>query len=1079
MNDWPQTGYEGLAPESAEAVDQACDQFEQAWRDGHAPAIEGVVSTALADQRPVLLLELLLLDIQFRRGVGQLPAMADYQARFPEIESWWLRRALMPSTVEFNGQTTPGSSANRQPIPGFEIIGELGRGGMGIVFKARDVHLQRVVALKTLIGGVHAASGEREQFRHEAESTAHLDHPNIVPVYEVGDAAGAPYFSMKYYAGGSLARLDRTRGADFRAVARTVEKISRAVHHAHQRGVLHRDLKPSNVLLDEDGEPHVADFGLAKRFDPRVGPSDVSTIVGTPGYMAPEQALGGSDLTTATDVYGLGAILYELLTEKPPYAGDSPQALIELLTDHAPIKPTARNPRVPRDLETIALKCLAKDPRRRYQTAEALADDLKRWQTGRPIVARPTAAWEWAWRWVRRRPIAAAFAAIMVATLSALLIALGVSYDRISRSLAHEREARSSLVEAFDREQKYLYFERVGSAHRLWNSNQTERANQLIESCPPHLRRWEWRYLDRLRRPDCVELSGRSEPIMAVAYSPDGAAFATADRDGLIRIWDGATLALVRSWICGEGVGRLVFSPDGQCLAAGDLNSVHVWNPRTGELLRQFRGGRWVDFTSDGSKLIVAVNSQIEVHEWPSGRSLHVLKGHTRPVWSTAMSPDNRRLVSAGADSLVRFWDLTTGESIGEPLRLSQAVFALRFLSDGRLLASQTNESVFLNPDTREIVDRIPPGTLGADRMAMTANAEWIAWPARDGTIKVWNTVLRDEEFALHGHPPYVAGMTFSPDRKRLISVGSDSRIRVWGFSRPTDAGILTRTRAAGGLAFSRDGRRIAIAATAAGSHAPETGRVRIHDTATGRELLRLDALGEPVFGPNDAWLATHRADGSVTLWDVASGREMRKLAVPGHRSMRMALSPDDTRLAIGTELGKVVIWNLSNDDPPAVLDGHTDLVTALTFSPDGNFLASCDRNGKVILRDRFGVVSETWSMNRTLQRLAFSPDGRTLAIAGGSPLVAIVDVRTGGEIQKLHGHTTWVWGLAFTPDGSRIVTGAADETVRIWDAESGQELLSLPGVRGTVGCVAISRDGQRIAAADNAVRIWDAAPLP
>ena len=360
----------------------------------------------------------------------------EYLQRFPQYRAE-LPEQIARSTID--GRDWPLRPPDTLPevappvVSGYEILGLLGQGGMGAVYKARDLHLNRIVALKTIIGGSFAAPTDRERFRREAEAIAHLDHPNIVPVYEVGEESGVPYFSMKYFGGGSLAEHKREPSSEPRTVARLVETTARAIHHAHQRGVLHRDLKPSNVLLDEDGQPHVADFGLAKRFDPGVGPTEVSTVAGTPAYMAPEQASGRGELTTASDVYGLGVILYELLCGTPPFDGDSPLAILQKLQEESPPKLTARNPRVPRDLETITFKCLEKDPRRRYESAQELADDLARWQSGKPIIARPVPAWERAWRGIRRHPVIAGFTTLGVAVV--LFVAtLVITNSRISRA---------------------------------------------------------------------------------------------------------------------------------------------------------------------------------------------------------------------------------------------------------------------------------------------------------------------------------------------------------------------------------------------------------------------------------------------------------------------------------------------------------------------------------------------------------------------------------------------------------------------------------------------------------------------
>ena len=296
----------------------------------------------------------------------------------------------------------------------YEILREIARGGMGIVFEARQKSLNRTAALKMILDGAYASPDALRRFRIEAESAASLDHPNIVPIHEVNDHAGRPYISMKYVPGGSLADHLGDDLSNPRAAAKLLTTIARAVHHAHQRGVLHRDLKPANILLDAEGQPHVADFGLARR----AASSDNSTItmpgilIGSPPYMAPEQASGDvHKLSVATDVYGLGAILYALLTGRPPFKGDSALEILSLVRDHAP-KPTSKvNPKVDRDLETICLKCLEKDVSCRYTSASALADDLDLYLLGQPISARPVGFLVRAWLWCKRNPAVAALTA--------------------------------------------------------------------------------------------------------------------------------------------------------------------------------------------------------------------------------------------------------------------------------------------------------------------------------------------------------------------------------------------------------------------------------------------------------------------------------------------------------------------------------------------------------------------------------------------------------------------------------------------------------------------------------------------
>jgi Protein kinase domain/WD domain, G-beta repeat len=366
---------------------------------------------------------------------GQAPDRAELLARHPDLaaelaaffaEDAQVRQMAEPATLPLS-EPQPALATVRY-FGDYELLEEIARGGMGVVYKARQVSLKRLVAIKMILGGTFAGELTVQRFRKEAEAGAQLDHPSIVPIYEVGEHQGQHYFSMKLIEGGSLAAARSAAPADLRSAGKRVATVARAVHHAHQRGILHRDLKPGNILIDAAGEPHVTDFGLARRIDGDSRLTQSGAIVGTPCYMAPEQAAGRKDLTTLADVYSLGAILYEQLTGRPPFQAETPLDTALQVVERDPIAPRTLNPKVDADLETICLKCLTKEPNGRYESAAALADDLERWLRGEPIKARPASVWEQAVKWVKRqRAVAALWALSLGATLIAVAALFGVS----------------------------------------------------------------------------------------------------------------------------------------------------------------------------------------------------------------------------------------------------------------------------------------------------------------------------------------------------------------------------------------------------------------------------------------------------------------------------------------------------------------------------------------------------------------------------------------------------------------------------------------------------------------------------
>jgi serine/threonine-protein kinase len=394
----------------ARRVNAACERFEASRRAGERPWIEEYLAASPESDRPALLIELVRLEWELRREEGECIELDEYLERFPEaaraIEGAF-QEGRDEETVAYEPTDPPavlvGGEAGVNAFGDYVLLEEIARGGMGVVYKARQLSLKRIVALKMTLSGAFASESERERFRLEAEMAANLDHPNIVPIYEVGEHQGHHFFSMKLVEGTNLARQVGRLSDQPRAVAEIVATVARAVDHAHQHGFLHCDLKPANILIDREGRPHVTDFGLAKRVEDVSALTASGAILGTPSYMAPEQASGGrSQLSPAADVYGLGAILYELLTLQPPFrAGTVMETVVQVL-EHEPEPPRRLRPGVPGELETICLKCLEKAPKDRYPSAGALAEELDRYLRGEDVAGSGPAAR--LRRWTRREP---------------------------------------------------------------------------------------------------------------------------------------------------------------------------------------------------------------------------------------------------------------------------------------------------------------------------------------------------------------------------------------------------------------------------------------------------------------------------------------------------------------------------------------------------------------------------------------------------------------------------------------------------------------------------------------------------
>jgi eukaryotic-like serine/threonine-protein kinase len=1054
-------------------------------------------------------------------------------------------RGLCPQCLLNQAIKVPPSSVPNSRVRYFgdyELIGEVAQGGMGVVYYARQISLNRTVALKMIRSGQLAAASEVQRFRAEAEAAANLDHPNIVPIYEIGEHEGQQYFSMKLMEGGTLADLSAECGMRnakwLRRAAELVATVAKAVHHAHQRGILHRDIKPTNVLLDDRGEPHLTDFGLAKVVRAGADVTQSMAVLGTPGYMSPEQAAGKTrQLTTAADIYSLGAVLYELLSGRPPFVGDSTLEILKQSQERDPPTLRSLNSAVDRDLQTICSTCLEKDPQRRYHTAEALSQDLERWLVHEPIQARPVTRIERVAKWAQRNPT--------VATLSMLAIALffvglaGVFWQwkraeqnagRAEEKAAESRErlagvyvangnrmwtegnpfdalvwfAEALRVDAGNPEQEKTHRVRLAStlhqspvllrswSHPAANAGLSKDGKRLVtvaEDKSNSLIVWDIETGERLLGPlpqpfsvSSVEFIDKDRGILTASYNGDGA-----------RIWDAQTGEL-RRLFKHVGMRYAKVSTNEQWLLTygGVEGETRLWNMRTGEMagpgLRHGYVTHAADFTPDAS-LFVTVASSGEFIIWnrETIRPLSLPIKYPGEARSMAFDSKGSRLALGCRFLGAQVFNATNGQPITGLLPLD-GLTHVKFSPDGNRLVGMGVYGQARVWDSQSGRVEIPELKHGGVMEAhdFNHNGQELAIGANDGTVTVWD-ISGDRPLPLRlKHPRAIKFVKFTEDGRHLITADRGGTMRLWQIHRQPQPVWPWGTEPQRALRGTKNGKQVVTQTPDfksqiwdASALKPLTPAINASNAMLmawlADDLTRLLTL-QLTKGPHPS-----RTNLDFTAWDVASGRTMGGMSQSVRGYWHVWASPRAQQIAIAQGL-QLTLYDAMNGKALWAREMKTN-ASGLVFDASGARAAFAVGDELHVVDVSSGKdLFSPWKYDDKVSRIEFSPDDQMLAVATGYYLwverkAFVYDAATGHELAPPVSHDNYIYLVTFSPDSRRCASASADGVAKIWDPHTGQ--LLAPVIKQAAGVITarFSQDGQWLATGcdDGVARVWDA----